>query len=427
MSSKDLASKLINEAKSLFVDEDFDAALQKFNEAINLDSTNSEFYTHRSGCHHKMENFTEAMADAKKAIELDPTNSRAYFRKGLAAFSLDEFETAKQAFLKAQELAPSAQNKTWIRKCDAELADEKDEDGESSGDDLIPKVQPTTAPKPNVDGPPPLEVDEPKKVPIPVPTPQTSVPTPQTHSQVHTVTSTPLQTPSQTPVVSNQPTITPSQSQPVSNTAPAPASNKPRHEWYQTNSHVFISVFIKNVKNENANINITEKNVDLEIRFPETSSEYQINFNLLDSVVAAESSYSILTTKIDFKLKKSRESRWSSLENTGGSVQTWDVVVDTKKEKGLSYPSSSKHGTKNWDSLNKDNEKEEEKLDGDSALNKLFQDIYKGASDEQRRAMQKSFQESGGTVLSTNWDEVGKGEVKGAPPKGMEMKYWKDL
>jgi len=41
--------------------------------------------------------------------------------------------------------------------------------------------------------------------------------------------------------------------------------------------------------------------------------------------------------------------------------------------------------------------------------------------------MQKSFQESGGTVLSTNWDEVGKTEVKGAPPKGMEMKYWKDL
>ena len=73
---------------------------------------------------------------------------------------------------------------------------------------------------------------------------------------------------------------------------------------------------------------------------------------------------------------------------------------------------------------------------GDEALNKVFRDIYSNGSDgkprdllkekkvlicdkylEQRRAMIKSFYESGGTVLSTNWDEVGKGEVKGSPPK----------
>jgi hypothetical protein len=29
--------------------------------------------------------------------------------------------------------------------------------------------------------------------------------------------------------------------------------------------------------------------------------------------------------------------------------------------------------------------------------------------------------ESGGTVLSTNWDEVGKGEVKVTPPPGLEV------
>jgi len=41
--------------------------------------------------------------------------------------------------------------------------------------------------------------------------------------------------------------------------------------------------------------------------------------------------------------------------------------------------------------------------------------------------MMKSFQESGGTVLSTNWDEVGKAPVKGSPPQGMDMKNWSDL
>jgi suppressor of G2 allele of SKP1 len=87
------------------------------------------------------------------------------------------------------------------------------------------------------------------------------------------------------------------------------------------------------------------------------------------------------------------------------------------------YPSSSRKKL-NWDQLEK--EVEEEKLEGDAALNKVFQDIFAGGSEEQRRAMIKSFTESGGTVLSTNWDEVGKAPVKGSPPKGMEAKSYKE-
>ena len=56
------------------------------------------------------------------------------------------------------------------------------------------------------------------------------------------------------------------------------------------------------------------------------------------------------------------------------------------------YPSSSQH-TKNWDKLAKEVDEEEktENKEGDAALNDLFKKIYSDGSDEQKKAMVKSF------------------------------------
>lgn len=56
------------------------------------------------------------------------------------------------------------------------------------------------------------------------------------------------------------------------------------------------------------------------------------------------------------------------------------------------YPSSSHH-TRKWDKMVVDISEEEknEKLEGDAALNKLFQQIYTDGTDEVKRAMNKSF------------------------------------
>jgi suppressor of G2 allele of SKP1 len=87
---------------------------------------------------------------------------------------------------------------------------------------------------------------------------------------------------------------------------------------------------------------------------------------------------------------------------------------------------------KNWDELttkilSSEKEKtsdEDPNAGGDGAVNTFFQKIFGDADDDAKRAMLKSFQESGGTTLSTNWEEVSKAPVEVKPPAGSEWKKW---
>lgn len=99
-------------------------------------------------------------------------------------------------------------------------------------------------------------------------------------------------------------------------------------------------------------------------------------------------------------------------------------------------PPASRPTRSKWDSFKDDDEDEDAREGagagaeggggggGDAGIDAFFKKLYADADDDTRRAMMKSYQESGGTALSTNWAEVQKSKVETRPPDGMEARKW---
>jgi len=299
----------------------------------------------------------------------------------MALFAEEEFEAAKNAFVTGKHLAADGKKfGVWIRKCDVEL------------EDAAPASKPVVAPVAPAVSSNAMDVS----------------PTELPHSSSSASSSTSSAASSASGAVSGA-----SSEQPH-------GQPRYRHDWFQTDTHVTVDLLAKGVKAANLKVLIEEQNLTITVKLDE-SSEFVLDLELADKVVVAESKYELLSTKVEVTLKKAKVAKWKTLQNTGESAtQAWDSHLEGKPNPTSVYPSS--RGAKNWDAIAKGDE--EDKLTGDHALNNLFKTIYKDASEEQRRAMMKSYVESNGTVLSTNWEEVGAGEVKGQAPAGMEMHTW---
>ncbi|KAK2624048.1 hypothetical protein QTJ16_006682 [Diplocarpon rosae] len=204
---------------------------------------------------------------------------------------------------------------------------------------------------------------------------------------------------------------------------------KVRTEWYQSAATVTIEIFAKGVPKESAEVQIEESSLD--VSFPiGAGSSYDYSLTpLFSKIDAAKSTFRITPHKIEIVLHKSHPGlKWSALEGTelapstaeseSSSKVPAELLASKPTETAPVYPTSSRNGPKNWDKVIDDGAEESEGIDD------FFKKLYGSADPDTKRAMMKSYQESGGTSLSTDWKDVKSKTFEISPPEGMEAKKW---
>ncbi|ORY23371.1 SGS domain-domain-containing protein [Naematelia encephala] len=215
----------------------------------------------------------------------------------------------------------------------------------------------------------------------------------------------------------------------------------PRYDFYQTPVHLIVSLYVKgyNTPELSEVVEVSFKSHSVEIFLPPlpgSSAVVKTRLNLsplFAPIQPEESTFRLLSTKIELKLIKVDTETWPAL------LSTPTVPSDAGPSRSTQLPPTAQAPVvqekkdakrRNWDKILSEDELEDKSdssdpnAGGDAALQSLFSKIYADADADTRRAMIKSFTESGGTALSTDWSDVGSKTVPIRPPDGMEAKKY---
>ena len=306
-----------------------------------------------------------ALSDAEAALRLDGSNSLALYRRATALFYLDQFAAALSAFQQAEQHG-NKQSALFIRKCEAELQ----------------RQQPNSRTATTAAAAPPAAAPPLAAAPATLPLTAAAGPT----------------------------TAASSTGSSSSSVGVSPLASRVKESWFQTRSAVTITLFAKSLSKEAVSASVSSSQSDVlsaRLQLPD-GSVFERQWSLFAPLQPASLRLDITPYRVEVIAAKQHDEEWPGLlasdRKKVEGVVTRDNVL--RAEAVSSYPTSSKKKVE-WSEVESAASKAEEddKPQGDAALQKLFQTIYKDANEDTRRAMIKSFQTSGGTVLSTNWSQ----------------------
>lgn len=94
-----------------------------------------------------------------------------------------------------------------------------------------------------------------------------------------------------------------------------------RFDWYQSQTHVILSIFVKNVDKPNSRFNFTRNQLSVTIPFME-SKIFQRTFDLSQIIIPDDCKFDIMSSKVEISLKKGNGITWAALEKTD-KISAW--------------------------------------------------------------------------------------------------------
>ena len=228
-------------------------------------------------------------------------------------------------------------------------------------------------------------------------------------------------------------------SKPPTAAQPVPSITLPiKYQYYQSLSSLTIDVMVKNRTNDDVMVEILPTHLKAVVKYTITHGEkvtdheeVVIDKDLFAQINVEKSKFQIYKTKVEISLAKIDQEQWPAIEATGAPrlpLASRPIEPEVEENPKPAKVPKAYVSNKDWDKLGSEisKELEAEKPEGEEAMAALFRQIYRDADPETRMAMKKSFQTSGGTVLSTNWKEVKNTDYETVrqAPKGVEWKNW---